>query len=238
MILFDVVGRIRFGYLYSQLLTREKTEMTLTKTEAGIAGLVSDWGPLSVTENCILNYTGSLNLGDSGAIPIAFVIEDFDSLGSVRSSIQVQFLIILNDSTTSCEQLPQISLNSNELSQVMKNDGTFLFNITSNPFGGDFKSISYQGPIGLICQIISITNTLGLIRSNVDLSYFLIKILSLDQDLDQDLAQDLDRIPGQVVGLVMGPVLSRVMISFLLLSASGSRVLTCNCWKNMIFAFS
>ena len=54
---------------------------------------LSLWPSLSLDqENCVVHYTGSLDQSTVGVKPIAIMMEDFDALGNVRSSIPVQFL--------------------------------------------------------------------------------------------------------------------------------------------------
>ena len=65
-----------------------------TLDEAG--GAYNDgvaWPSLSLDEdNCIVHYSGSIDSTQSGVKAIALMIEDFDSAGSIRSSIPIQFL--------------------------------------------------------------------------------------------------------------------------------------------------
>jgi hypothetical protein len=67
-----------------------------SSSEAG--GAYTDqslWPSLSVSSDCIVTYSGSMDSGSSGVKPIALMIEDFDSNGNVKSSIPVQFLAML-----------------------------------------------------------------------------------------------------------------------------------------------
>jgi hypothetical protein len=51
------------------------------------------WPSLTLdAENCIVHYDGTLDSSTQGVKPIGLMMEDFDSNGSVRSSIPVQFL--------------------------------------------------------------------------------------------------------------------------------------------------
>lgn len=72
------------------------TVITL-ESDANVAGGAAAnpalWPSLSLDEdNCVVHYTGSLDKSTFGVKPIAIMMEDFDALGNVRSSIPVQFL--------------------------------------------------------------------------------------------------------------------------------------------------
>jgi len=65
-------------------------------------GNAYDWGSLSVSEDCVVTYDGTLDrnqaawvaAGETGIVkPIAIMVEDFDAGGVVKSSMPIQFLV-------------------------------------------------------------------------------------------------------------------------------------------------
>ena len=64
-----------------------------TAEEAGGAAFQPALHPsISLDENCIVHYDGTLDSVASGVKPIALMMEDMDMLGNIKSSIPVQFL--------------------------------------------------------------------------------------------------------------------------------------------------